>query len=242
MSVRSELASGEHEAVQQRDYLCGPFHGARVLRDFGVEADQDLVAARAGTTYAADAEVPPGASSWRDYGPELACVDRRASGTSARGLASAIEQLSDGRLVAVPLRGKWSAALVEGVMALDARLIANLRTGLLWASRPPLAALLGALDGAEPDEPPAAEWDVGHFVELEQLVRGRRGSLVVVRDSYPSLGYGGVHLQPPAALARALNRDDGREGGVLAVAQPERRDAVRVVATELGLASEFWDN
>jgi hypothetical protein len=121
-------------------------------------------------------------------------------------------------------------------------LIANVRTGLLWGSRPPVEALLEALDGADVAEPPPADWDVGHFVELVGLVRGRGGSLLVVRDSYPALGYRGIHLQPPAALAAALNRDDGRQGGVLAVIEPRGAGAVEAVASELGLKTEMWDN
>ena len=40
-------------------------------------------------------------------------------------------------------------------------------------------------------DPPPADWDTGHFVELAQLLRGRRGALVLVRDSYPTLGWAG---------------------------------------------------
>jgi hypothetical protein len=235
---------------QQKDYLCGPFHAARVLRDHGVSVvegeslDQDLVALRAGTSLPSDSsdEVPPGATSLRDYRYELPRLDREQAGTSARGLAAAIEELSDGRLRPVPLSGKWTADAVEGATGLGARLIANLRTGRLWGSRPPIEALLAALDGETVAEPSPADWDVGHFVELVGLVRGRGGSLVVVRDSYPSLGYDGVHLQPPSAVAAALNRDDGREGGVLAVVEPGGADAVTRRASKLGLKAEIWDN
>ena len=130
---------------QQRDHLCGPFHGARVLRDCGVAEfdgqllDQDLVALHAGTTLPGSAidEVPPGAVSRRDYRYELPCVERDQAGTSAPGLAAAIEKLSGGLLVCVPLSGQWTATSVRGLMDLDARLLANLRTGWLWGSRPP---------------------------------------------------------------------------------------------------------
>jgi hypothetical protein len=56
------------------------------------------------------------------------------------------------------------------------------------------------------------------------------------------LGYNGVHLQPPAVLAAALNRDDGRRGGVLAVLEPHGAGAVQTLATEQGLRTEMWDN
>jgi hypothetical protein len=221
-----------------------------VLRDCGVAEfegellDQDLVALHAGTTLPASAvdEVPPGAFSRRDYRYELPCVEGDQAGTSAPGLAAAIEKLSGGLLVCVPLSGHWTAASVQGLMALDARLLANLRTGWLWGSRPPQEALLAALDGVGVADAPPSDWDVGHFVELVTLMRGRRGSLVLVRDSYPSLGWGGVHLQPPAAIAAALTRGDGREGGVLAVVGPEAAAGVKGLASELGLKTQMWAN
>jgi hypothetical protein len=228
--------------AQQKDYLCGPFHAARMLRDHGIDIDQDAVALRAGTSVASDGEVPPGATSYRDYRCELSQAQPGRAGTSAHGLAAAVQELSEGRLVCVPLSGRWSARTVEGLFDLNARLIANLRTGLLWGSRPPVEKLLAALEGTEVPDAPPAEWDVGHFVELVQLLRGRGGSLVVVHDSYPSLGYDGIHLQPPAALAGALQRGDGRQGGVLAVVEPDRRMAVEDAARGLGLKTEMWDN
>ena len=237
--------------LQQKDYLCGPFHAARVLTDAGVTEwggeplDQDLVALRAGTSLPLEdgSAVPPLATSRREYRHQLRRVDRERAGTSAGGLAAAIEELADRRLVAVPVSGGWSAANVDSLVAgLDARLIANLRTGRLWASRPPVQALIDALDGHDLSDPPPADWDVGHFVELVQVLRGRRGSLVLVRDSYPSLGYDGVHLQPAVAVARALNRDDGRGGGVLAIVPPTGRAAVEELAAGLGLKTEIWDN
>jgi hypothetical protein len=239
---------------QQKDCLCGPFHAARVLRDAGITEwegdalDQDLVALHAGTALPdpAVAEIPPGACSRRDYRHPLPRVAPAASGTSAPGLVSAIEELSGGELMCVPLSGQWSGAVVEqlvGTLAkADSRLIANLRTGLLWGSRPPLEALMAALDGVELSDPPAADWDAGHVVELVQLLRGRAGSLVVVQDSYPSLGWGGTHLQPLAAVADALLRGDGRQGGVLAVTSREAAPALTRVAAELGLQTKIWDN
>jgi hypothetical protein len=242
-------------APQQKDTLCGPFHGARVLLDAGVSEwegtviDQDLVALHAGTTlpgHQAGPQVPAGAASLRDYRYELALVDPERAGTTAGGLAQAIALLSSHRLECVPLKGHWSAELVERVLdsapGLGARLIANLRTGLLWSSRPPLSALLAELAGQEPSQVAGAEWDVGHFVELMQLVRGRGGALVVVLDSYPSLGWTGHYLQPARAIAAALNRGDGREGGVLAVVRPADAGAVRELAAKLELETEIWNN
>lgn len=241
--------------LQQRDNLCGPFHAARILRDFGVtewdgvRIDQDLVAQHADSALPAvehGPQVPPGASNLCDYPYELRRVDQQRAGTSPQGLVAAIELLSEGRLACTPLSGGWTAAIVDGLLdgVSDAgtRLIANVRTGRFWASRPSQEALLAVLDGEEGSDPPPADWDVGHFVELVQLLRGRRGALVLVRDSYPSLGWAGLHLQPSAAVAAALERGDGRAGGILAVGFSEQAAEVEQLASRLGLAVKMWDN
>jgi hypothetical protein len=245
----------ERTTRQQKDNLCGPFHAARILRDAGVTRsggeplDQDLVAMRAGTTLPVgddEPAVPPGAESWAEYRHQLRSSSPAASGTSADSLAEAIEALSGGRLVCVALSGTWKGETVERVVqarrALGARLVANLRTGRLWGSRPPVEAVLAQLGGRELTDPPPADWDVGHFVELVELVRGSAGELVIVADSYPTLGWDGHHVQPPDALAAALMRGDGRGGGILAVVPASGAAAGRALAAELGLEVELWNN
>ncbi|HET8673573.1 MAG TPA: hypothetical protein VFL87_08055, partial [Thermoleophilaceae bacterium] len=191
-------------------------------------------------------QVPPGAVNFRDYRFELQRAAPADSGTSAAGLAGAIEAAGGGALRCIPLRGPWEAGalekLVDAAPELGARLLANLSTGPLWGSRPPLEALLAHLDGEEVADPPAPEWRVGHFVELSRVVRGRGGSLLLVVDSYPSLGWLGRHLQPPAAVAAALERDDGREGGVLVVVAAGEAERVEALAGELSLEIGLWDN
>lgn len=244
----------EGTGAQQKDNLCGAYWGARVLNESGFATwdgepiDEDLIALRAGTVLPdanTDAGVPPGAVSRMAYRYELPAAPAEQSGTSASGLADAIEAASAGELRCVPLRGSWNAERIERLVDesqdLGARLIANLRTGRLWGSRPPIAVLLAELDG-RPVQDPAADWDVGHYVELEMLIRGPRRSLVVVHDSYPSLGWNGRHLQPPRVLAAALLRGDGREGGVLAVVPKARAEAARAVAAEIGLDVRTWNN
>jgi uncharacterized protein DUF6885 len=246
---------GQRAALQQKDNLCGPFHAARVLREAGIaswdgeELDQDLIALRAGTVLPDPEEgpqVPPGAVNFRDYRFELPRAAPADSGTSAAGLAGAIESAAGGALRCIPLRGPWDAEAVEKLVdaapALGARLLANISTGPLWGSRPPLEALLAHLDGEELADPPAPDWRVGHFVELSRVVRGPAGSLVLVVDSYPSLGWMGRHLQPPPAVAAALERDDGREGGVLVVAAAGEAGSVEALAGELSLEVGLWDN
>jgi hypothetical protein len=254
--VAEAVIGQQREALQQKDNLCGPFHAARVLREAGIvswngeELDQDLIALESGTVLPEverGPQVPPGAANIRDYRFELPRAAPEEAGTAVGGLAHAIEEASAGALRCVPLRGSWSAATVErlvdaGAAIGGARLIANIDTAPLWGSRPPLEALLAHLDGVAVDSPPPPDWRVGHFVELARLLRGRAGSLVLVVDSYPSLGWMGHHLQPPAVLAAALERGDGREGGVLVVAPPESADEVEALAAQLGLDVEFWDN
>ena len=255
LSGQAAAGGGDVTLDQQRDNLCGPFHAARILRATGVTEfdgtplDQDLVAVHAGTRLPARPEgpqVPAGAVNRLDYRYDLPRVESARSGTTPGGLARAIVSLSGGRLECIPMRGRWTAAVVEDVVdrgpSLGARLIANIRTGPLWVSRPPLDAVLAQLAGGEPPPVADAEWDVGHFVELVQLVRGRGGALVVVRDSYPTLGWNAHHVQPPERLARALTRDDGRAGGVLAVVGAGAGAPVRRMARDLSLATELWDN
>jgi hypothetical protein len=240
--------------AQQKDNLCGPFWAARVLREAGFTEcsgepiDQDLIAARAGTTLPAasrEPSVPPGAISLTNYRFDLATAPLAESGTSADGLMRAIQSASGGALRCVPVRGRWTADRIEKLVSeapeIGARLIANVQTGKLWASRPDVDVLLDELAG-RPVENQEADWDVGHFIELVMLVRGPKNPLVVVQDSYPSLGVQGRHLQPPRALAAALLRGDGREGGVLAVVAREKADAVAALVTALGLETGTWNN
>jgi hypothetical protein len=239
---------------QQKDNLCGPFWAARVLNESGYAIwdgqpiDEDLIALRAGSVLPeahAGSDVPLGAASKTHYRYDLPRAPVEQSGTSAQRLAQAIEAASSGRLSCVSLRGQWNAERVERLVGeapdLGARLIANVRTGRLWGSRPSIAILLAELSG-RPVEEPAADWDVGHFVELEMLIRGPKGTLVVVHDSYPSLGWGGRHLQPPRAIADALQRGDGREGGVLAVVTRPREESVKALGARIGLETGAWDN
>jgi hypothetical protein len=254
MHARFIPIMAENAAAQQKDNLCGPFWAARVLNESGFSTwdgqpiDEDLIALRAGTVLPdadTDAGVPPGALSRAAYRYSLPAAPVEQSGTSAGALADAIEAASAGELRCLPLRGAWNVERIERLLDeardLGARLIANLRTGLLWGSRPPIEVLLAELE-ARPVQDPAADWDVGHFVELEMLIRGPQRSLVVVHDSYPSLGWDGRHLQPPRVLAAALLRGDGREGGVLAVVPDARAEAAKAMAAEIGLDTRPWNN
>jgi hypothetical protein len=252
------LAADHAAELPQKDQLCGCFWGCLALRAHGVRevagqpVDQDLVAREAGTVLMGGDPLewlPPGETTNRDdyrlaFPPT---EDPAAAGTGTEALAGALERIAAGAVEVVPVAGPWRpervVALLEHAHAAapDAVLIANVRTGRLWTTRPSPAALLGVLAG-EPVEAPPCEWDEGHFVSLFALVRGAGGALVGVRDTYRSLGWQGTHLQPPSAIAAALERGDGREGGVLCVASPASATALRAALAEDGFALRMWDN
>jgi hypothetical protein len=230
------------------DNLCGCFWASLALRAAGIDADQEAVALEAGAILPGgdpQTHVAPGATPRNDYRVELpTAADPATAGTAAPELAAAIRHISGGTLEAVEVAGPWSAETVAAVLDLAgpaAVVIANLRTGLLWGSRPEPGVVLDHLAGGDP-EPPASDWDVGHFVELATLVRGPAGSLVVVRDTYQELGLAGHHVQPPNRIAAALRRDDGRQGGVIAVCASAAVDDVRDRLRGAGLELHGWDN
>ncbi len=79
--------------------------------------------------------LPHGERGRRDYRLALPLVeDAAVSGTTAGGVASAVEQLADGGLAAIPYSGPWTAATLDGLFDLTAALdrpvtlIANLAT------------------------------------------------------------------------------------------------------------------
>src|ERR671916_2981160 len=229
------LAALHAEKMPQKDQLCGAFWGALALTTAGHPADQDEVALRAGTTLAEGdpAEwLPPGASPRTDYIlPLPVSPDESSSGTSASGLARSIEVLSEDALRVVPVAGPWTAesvvSLVEVVAseAPECALVANLRTGRLWGSKLPARHLLDHLLGL-PVGAPAPDWDCGHFLAIVASLSGPGGALVALRDTYAELGWGGYHLQPAGAVAAALERRDGHEGGVLCVLEPPAAEAL----------------
>jgi hypothetical protein len=173
--------------------------------------------------------------------------DEASAGTSATGVARSIEELSGGALSVVPVAGPWTAETVVSLVEIAAAeapecaLIANLRTGRLWGSRPPARLLLDYLLG-RPVEAPAPDWDCGHFLTIAACVGGPGGALVVLRDTYPQLGWDGYHLQPVAAVAAALKRGDGHEGGVLCACEASAAGALAGRLGEAGLWVRHWDN
>ncbi|HJQ28662.1 MAG TPA: hypothetical protein VJ827_04945 [Rubrobacter sp.] len=235
--------------LPQKDQLCGAFWGALTLSAAGRPASQEEVALRAGTTLAEGDPtgwLPPGASPRADYTrPIPVAPDEASAGTSATGVARSIEELSEGTLSAVPVAGPWSAGTVASLVEIafatapECALIANLRTGHLWGSHAPARLLLDYLLG-RPVEAPPPDWDCGHFLTIAACLGGPGGTLVVLRDTYPQLGWDGYHLQPAGAVAAALSRGDGLEGGVLCVCETPAALVERL--EEAGFELRHWDN
>lgn len=237
--------------MPQKDQLCGPFWGALALTAFGHPTEQEQVARRAGTTLATGDPsnwLPPGAKPRTDYriSPPVA-VDEARAGTSARGLARAVEELSGAGLAAIPVAGPWTGEAVELLVqvvhetGIACVLVANLRTGRLWGSRPHPGPLLDYLLGHTvaslmPD------WDAGHFLQVLACVRGPGGALVVLRDTYPQLGWDGHHLQPAKVVAEALERGDNFEGGILCVCEAACSEVLRDRLGASGFDLRHWKN
>jgi hypothetical protein len=252
------LLSLHARELPQRDDLCGAFCGALALGAAGISTspggepiDQDTVALAAGSVvgiYTDPAILPHDEPGRRDYRLQLPFVeDSSVSGTTAAGLAAAVRALAAGRLAVIPFSGPWTPETLDGLFELAAALerpvtlLANLATRHLWGSHPRARELLAYLLDGDPAGPPP-DWDVGHFVCVLGRVSGPGGSLYGVADTYPSLGSGGVHLQPRERLAAAIDRRDMPAGGVLVVVDVKDASAVRSGAGALGLIEGIWDN
>ncbi len=253
-----ELRSGE---LPQKDELCGPFGAVLALRAAGVRRppgggplDQDVVALAAGTVLSPPprtGSLPPGQRGRDDYRltlPEAA--DPTSAGTSAVGVARAIERLSAGTLAVVPASGQWDPARLRELLGCLAgklggdpvTVLANLATGELAEHRTYPAELARYLETGDDQPLPASHWQAGHFVALAGLLDGPAGCLVLVADSYPLLGWDGLHLQPVERLAAALRREGLPPGGLLLVVPAARRDVTQALVSAAGLRPKLWDN
>lgn len=254
----ADVLLGVHaRELPQRDDLCGAFCGALALHAAGIESiggeplDQDAVALAAGSVVAdtrGPGILPEGETGRRDYRLVLPRIDEEArSGTTAAGVLAAIAAIAQGRVEAIPLAGPWTTATVAALFDLAAglehpvSLLANLATRHLWGANASVSQLLGhLLDGSVEGPPP--DWDVGHFACIVGRVRGPAGHLYALADTYPSLGAHGVHMQPGARLAAAIDRRDMPAGGVIAVVMAQDRAAVHSGLERIGLVEAIWDN
>jgi hypothetical protein len=98
--------------------------------------------------------------------------------------------------------------------------------------------------------PPQTDWNIGHYLTLAGTVKGvaspfpddRERMLVIVRDTYPTFGWDGYHLQPADAIANALSRNDGAEGGVLLFVAAKNKFEIEEEARARGFDIAVWDN
>ncbi len=255
-----ELLRMHARELPQRDDLCGAFCGALALGAAGLERrdgeplDQDAVALAAGSVVSARARPrePPARRERPARLPAGDPVDRRprsVSGTTDRRARAGAR-----RAVGREARGDRAAA-ARGPRARSPRcstrprarsgpvtLIANLATHHLWGSRASLSELLDHLERRRARGAGARLGRRATSCAWSGASSGPRGSLYAVADTYPSLGGGGVHLQPGELLARALARPDKPAGGMIAVAFAEDAAALREGAAGAGLREGLWDN
>jgi hypothetical protein len=247
-----EIAASQQIAGQQPDNLCGPYWVSVLLRSRGISVTPETVAQRAGTRLPiGDSRLwlPAGALSKQDDTVPLPRTDRlENAGTAAIGLMQAVATLSQDQYCLLPLQAPWSAEQLWALLHLcrqqpdwAAVPLCNLKTGWLWGSGLALPQAMAYL-GGEDITPPPADWNVGHFLILAGLVEGAARSLLWVGDTYPLFGWQGYHLQPPTAVAQALNRNDGAGGGVFLFIATHHRSQVEQQVRALGFHVEVWDN
>jgi hypothetical protein len=120
---------------------------------------------------------------------------------------------------------------------------ANIATGYLRGSRPSTPQLLRYLETGDDSRWPAADWAVGHFVSLLGTIDGRVGSLVLVADTYRSLGNAATYLQPIERVAAAIRREElATAGGVLVYAASADAGVLGGRIAAAGLEIGVWDN
>lgn len=248
--IRSIAA--HQQAGQQPDNLCGPYWISLLLRSqTNSEIRVDQFAQLAGSTLPNTdpmLSVPPGAKPRLDYQVELPHSENAVAGTSVPGLIAATTKASAGQYALVPLQTFWTAERVETVLAIcqarsswNAVPLCNIQTGHLWGTHLGIVEAIAYLNGEE-IQPPAADWNVGHFVVLAGQVIGAKRSLLVIQDTYPNFGWNGYHLQSATAVAQALTRSDGSQGGILLFVAEHNRAEIEQYWQIAGFAIKPWDN
>ncbi|HEY3710273.1 MAG TPA: hypothetical protein VGL64_12910 [Amycolatopsis sp.] len=210
----ARLAAEARAELPQKDGLAAAFTALAALRAAGIAvADQDEVAAAAGTVRGPGGP-PPGEKGRADFRLRIPSDDARA-GTSAVGLASAVETLSAGRLRVVPATGDWTATMLFDLLVAlwdlpRVAVIARVDAAELGAPDTPERALLDYLDTGIPPLwtnrwRPAG----GHHVLVAGVRIGAEGTLLSVVDTYPALGDNGIHEQPLEWMTAALREEPG---------------------------------
>ncbi len=251
----------EHAAeLPQKNDLCGAFWGTLALRTAGYAAtptggvlDQDAVAVEAGSTLplvSHTEELPAGEQGRDDYRlefPKLA--EGHLSGTAVSGVIRAVGVLSAGGLDAIPISGPFETNDVREIFrcfrvaATPGVITLNVGTRYLWGAAADEGRLGAYLETGDSTKGPTPDWDVGHFVGAAGTIEGEAGELVLIADTYPSLGPSGLHLQPVECVAAALRRPDILgDGGVVLFLPPSAAADVREALATAGLTVGLWDN
>jgi len=246
------IVNEHQQSGQQLDNLCGPYWVAIFLRsrDFLITSEQ--IAQQAGSVLPIGEPLtwlPSGAVTYQEYAvplPTTTCLSD--AGTSAQGLMDAVTYLSHSAYQLLPIQTEWSSDRLLLLLELchthpewQAIPLCNIKTGHLWGTSLSLSKAIAYLDG-QPIDPPPADWNVGHFLILTGTVTGAVNSLIWVGDTYPQLGWQGYHLQPPDAIAHALNRGDGLGGGILLFIATQDQSQVTQAMQEKGFQVAVWDN
>ena len=236
---REYLKEGE-----QKENLCGPFAAAYILRGLGFRdhggnfVDQEYVA------YLARTRIRTGERHLYRYSL-IETSSPIELGTSALGLKLAIEMVSDGKLSAVPiktsdrasgtaLKGEDLERLVSYFADFDrVQLILNLNTKyMLFGPELNRKVIAQDLHGLQRREP------VGHFVSCAGFLYGKE-TYFVIRETYRRYG---VQVQPFESILGGLNRNDGREGGILVILPREYEEKITKDLREKGFLPSLWDN
>lgn len=247
------ILSEQQSELPQKNELCGAFWITLALRAFAkIDVQQDHVGIAAHSILSevqTHEFLPPGENGRDDYVLKLPRIgDSELAGTSPLGLALSVDELASGKLVATPATGSWTGQQIESLISELALLgepclvIANSATRYLWGGRPSPMQLFGYLNGISSDQPDA-DWNVGHYISILGWLEGPSSKLAICGDTYRSLGWQGVHLQPFSRIADSLRRDDSDFcGGIFVVSDLSTKNQVTLLCQKLGLSCELWDN
>jgi len=242
---RAEAVDAEYlKEGEQKENLCGPFAAAYILRGLGFRyhggnfVDQEYVA------YLARTRIRTGEGRLYKYSL-IETSSPVELGTSALGLKRAIEAVSGGRLSVVPVKAsdRASGAVLKGrdLKRLvnyfadfnKVQLVLNLNTKYMpFGPELNRKVITHDLQGLQRREP------VGHFVSCAGFLYGNE-TYFVIRETYKRYG---VQIQPFESILGGLNRDDGREGGILVIVPREYEEKIARDLKEEGFLLSIWDN
>lgn len=177
-------------------------------------------------------------------------------GTSVEGVKVAAETASNGEIEAIPIpsnENEFTEKMVSEILGLflksgdefKSQIILNYKTDKCLQVDHCKYSLFNLIcQWDNPDFFPLETWSVGHFVSVGGEVRINRSEkpYYIIRDTKIIKGFQGYHFQPLKNLTKALLRDDGREGGILALIDKNYGSTIRRRLEEKGLTIRLWDN